>query len=69
MKANNQHLLANEQALREANMRLEQAVEKEQAKSKELKIFYDASIGREERIMELKKEVAKLKEELGRRLN
>ena len=32
---------------------------------KELEIFYKASVGREERILELKKEVARLKKELG----
>ncbi|MBF0123169.1 MAG: response regulator [Candidatus Omnitrophica bacterium] len=35
-----------------------------EARAKELKVFYDASVGREERILELKKEVEKLKREL-----
>ncbi len=32
---------------------------------KELEVFYKASVGREERILELKKEVERLKKELG----
>ena len=39
---------------------------KEKKQLRELEIFYKASVGREERILELKKEVAKLKGELGR---
>ncbi|MBF0123260.1 MAG: PAS domain S-box protein [Candidatus Omnitrophica bacterium] len=35
-------------------------------RARELKVFYDSSIGREERILELKKEVDKLKRELGK---
>ena len=36
-------------------------------RTKELEVFYKSSIGREERIIELKKEVEKLKKELGER--
>ena len=34
--------------------------------ARELKIFHDASFGREERVLELKKEVERLKKELGK---
>jgi polyhydroxyalkanoate synthesis regulator phasin len=37
-----------------------------QKRLQELEVFYKASIGREERILELKKEVEQLKKELGR---
>jgi uncharacterized small protein (DUF1192 family) len=33
----------------------------------DLKVFYKANIGREERIVELKKEISRLKEERGRK--
>ncbi|MBF0123105.1 MAG: transporter substrate-binding domain-containing protein [Candidatus Omnitrophica bacterium] len=42
------------------------AEEKDQRRARELKVFYDASIGREERILGLKREVESLKRELGR---
>ncbi|MFH0739468.1 MAG: PAS domain S-box protein [Candidatus Omnitrophota bacterium] len=40
--------------------------EKESKHTQELEVFYKASVGREERIIELKKEVERLKKELGR---
>jgi PAS domain-containing protein len=40
--------------------------EEAQKRLQELEVFYKASIGREERILELKKEVEKLKKELGK---
>ncbi|MBF0123256.1 MAG: PAS domain-containing protein, partial [Candidatus Omnitrophica bacterium] len=40
--------------------------DEDQKRKRELEVFYKASVGREERIIDLKKEVEKLKRELGR---
>ena len=42
------------------------AEEERSRHSKELEVFYKASVGREERILELKKEIMQLKKELGK---
>jgi len=42
------------------------AEELDRARTKELEVFYKSSVGREERIIELKKEVERLKKELGK---
>ncbi len=42
------------------------AEEKDRAQVKKLQVYYDGAFGREERILDLKKEVEQLKKELGR---
>jgi len=71
LRAANQQLRASEQQLRAANQQLRaeigerNKIEAELGKRlHEAEVLYKASIGREERILELKKEVEKLKKEL-----
>ncbi|MFQ5713563.1 MAG: HAMP domain-containing protein [Candidatus Scalinduaceae bacterium] len=79
LKATNQQLRASEQQLRASNQQLKvdeqqlraeiterKKMEKEREKHlHELEVFYKANIGREERIVELKKRVEKLEARLG----
>lgn len=62
LKAMNQQLVANEQRLR---IEIEQRVKMEEETRKhmhELQVFYKASIGREEKIIELKRKIKELEE-------
>ncbi len=66
LRASNQQLRANEERLR-AEMAERRKIEEETKKHlHELEVFYKASIGREERIVELKKRVRQLEAELGK---
>jgi methyl-accepting chemotaxis protein len=81
LRASNQQLQASEQQLRASNQQLradEQQLRAEIAERKkleeqtkkhlhDLEVFYKANIGREGRIVELKKEISRLKNELGRK--
>ncbi|MEM7816496.1 MAG: HAMP domain-containing protein [Candidatus Aenigmatarchaeota archaeon] len=69
LKALNQQLLANEQQLKASNQQLLAEIENrkkiDEERKKylhELEVFYKASIGREERILELKKRIKELEE-------
>jgi predicted RNase H-like nuclease (RuvC/YqgF family) len=45
---------------------LKKATEELQKRLHELEVFYKAAVGREEKILELKKEIEQLKKELGK---
>ncbi|MCM8831493.1 MAG: HAMP domain-containing protein [Candidatus Omnitrophica bacterium] len=69
LKATNQQLLAREQQLKALNQQLIAEIKKREKLDEErkkyiheLEIFYNASVGREERILELKKRIKELEE-------
>ncbi len=67
LKASNQQLQASEQQLRASNQQLRANEQQLRKHSHELEIFYKANVGREERILELKKKVKELEAKLGKK--
>lgn len=69
LKASNQQLRANEQQLR-AEITERKKMEQEKEKHLyDLEVFYKANIGREERILELKKRIKELEMKLGKKVD
>lgn len=64
LKASNQQLRASEQQLKASNQQLRANEEQLKKQMHDLEVFYKANIGREERILELKKEIKRFKKEL-----
>ncbi len=67
LKASNQQLRAGEQQLKASNQQLRANEQQTKKHLHDLEVFYKANIGREERVVELKKKIKELEEKLGKK--